>query len=90
MSWTDSGPHDDAIAYRLILCVLNDNEDAYDAIMDELGCIGCAHRAMNALAHLAAFLMVRNIGTDPGDRALAIADVEHRLAVLLDRLAGDR
>lgn len=85
----DSGyGHEDVVlADRLILAVLDQNAESYDATLAEVHCLLCAHRLINALASVAAARLVARPG-GPEERADAIKRVEQHLTKLLDAEGG--
>jgi hypothetical protein len=96
MSYDECDNDDAAVALRLVLCFLDNNPDAYRAVMAEQGashCLGCSHRVINALVGFAAGMVVNaeslttRLGFDTSQcRESAIQSVEHSLAQLLDEL----
>lgn len=87
MIWPDYGPHDEATAHRLLLAVVDNNEEAYQSIITELDCTECLRRVINALVCTEALSWLTRDGDNPDDpaaQAQAIRDITHNIAVFLD------
>ena len=83
----DFDSDDDVLAHRLMLAALNADEDAFNAVMAQLGCTHCSHRVIYALVDwlLGSVLFQQVLLHKCGQMfESAIRDVEDRLAGRLD------
>lgn len=82
--WFDFEDRDEMLSRRLLLGILDRNDDGYKATVGDLG--ARHEQVIHALAEIAAYLWVKDYGPvdSQKDLARAIADLETSITRLLD------